>query len=349
MMLASFIIAALTASSWAAQVNITVQGHAYNPHWSPNGQWLAFEVNQYGDSVELWLARVTGGIASVPKKIVIPGVTSSFSGRGSVVAAPTWHPEGTLIFEGSNAGGTQRLYFFQPGGQTAAELLSSQQIAGDLTWPSISQDGRTVAFISDVTGNGDIYLWTQTTNQVRATFTDTFSDAAPKFAPDNKTLAFSRKNRGTEDLYLWSGGTECTAIKGGNGDQTRPIWAGDQILYFTNERGEGHWDIAVTDRSGADRKVLAKDVRLPIRASPALTPDKRAVAYGLSDPQKADRLYLTTLDAATTVEIPTGLVAVGEPNLTWLDGRVFMAFTALPDGESDYRQLHVLDVTSKMP
>jgi Tol biopolymer transport system component len=351
MLLLTLLLALATVAipARAAQVPIPVEGHAYNPHWAPNGQWIAFELNQYGDNVDLYIVKVTDGIAQIPRKVMIPGVTSSFSARGSVVASPVWHPEGTLLFEGSNAGGTQRLYYFQPGGQTAAELLTVSQIAGDLTWPSISPDGRNVAFVSDVTGAGDIYLWSQATNQVRTTFSDTFADAAPRFASDNTTLAFSRKNRGTEDLYLWTGGTDVTLLRGGNGDQSRPIWVADRILYFTNERGEGHWDIAVTDRAGSERTILARDVRLPMRAPPAITPDGRSVVYTWSDPQKADRLVVTTLDGATTVELPTGLVACGEPDLVLLDGRVWAAFTALPDGGSDWRQLHVLDVTGKLP
>jgi hypothetical protein len=144
-------------------------------------------------------------------------------------------------------------------------------------------------------------------------------------------------------------------IRGGNGDQTRPMWAGEQIVYFTNERGESHWDIAVTDKAGAQRTIIAREVRLPMRAGPALTPDGRSVAYTLSDPEQADRLMVTTLDGAATAQIPTGLVACGEPDLVTVAGRTWVAFTALPsavtdpNSATDWRQLHFLDVTGKLP
>ncbi len=334
----------------AGQVYIAEEGHVYNPQWAPGGTWIAFELNRYGDAVDLYLARVNGGVASVPVKVVIPGATSSFSSRGSVVTGPVWHPEGHVIFEGSNAGGTQRLYFMSPGGQSAAELLPVSQIQGDLTWPALSPDGRSLAFVSDTTGNGDIYIWEQSDNQVRGTITSPWAEASPEFSPDASLLAFSRKNSGSEDLFLWRNGGDAETLRSGNGDQSRPVWVGDQVVYFTNERGEGHWDIAVTTVGGGDRRILARDIRLPMRANPAITPDQRSVAYTLSDPELADRLMVTTLASGTTVEIPTGLVACGEPDLVQLgDGRVFAAFTALPTASSDWRQLHVLDVTGKLP
>jgi hypothetical protein len=38
---------------------------------------------------------------------------------------------------------------------------------------------------------------------------------------------------------------------------------------------------------------------------------------------------------------------VGEPAITVAGGRSFLSFTALPSSGSDWRQLHVLDVTGK--
>ena len=72
-----------------------------------------------------------------------------------------------------------------------------------------------------------------------------------------------------------------TALIGGQGDQTRPIYAGNGVVYFTSERGDGHWDIAVSSGPGK-KKVIAR-TRLPVRASPALAGGGQWVAFW-SDP-----------------------------------------------------------------
>ena len=121
-------------------------------------------------------------------------------------------------------------------------------------------------------------------------------------------------------------------------------WADESVVYFTNERTNGGWDIAVTAK-GQRRKFLAKSVRLPFRAPPALSPDKKWVAYGHEDPAKSSRIWFTRVDGSKTKSYKTGLVAAGEPNLVEKDGRIYLSFTALPAQGSDWRKLHVADVT----
>ena len=59
------------------------------------------------------------------------------------------------------------------------------------------------------------------------------------------------------------------------------------------------WDVAVSGSAGQS-KTLAKDVRLPFRAPPALSPDGKWVAYGLESPDKANSIWLTKVDGSKT-------------------------------------------------
>ena len=143
-------------------------------------------------------------------------------------------------------------------------------------------------------------------------------------------------------------GTSSRPWVGGNGDQSRPTWAGETIVFFSNERGDDQWDIATSSAVGS-KSVVAKNVRLPLRAPPALTSDKQWVAYGVSDPEKSHKIFMTKLDGSKTIQISTGLVAAGEPAVMTIDGQTFLAFTALPQAGSDWRQLHVVNVTNQLP
>ncbi|MDG1481535.1 MAG: hypothetical protein P8R54_18205 [Myxococcota bacterium] len=334
---------ALTAG--AAEVSGSQDGHASNPSWSPDGGWLAYEVNNYGGNIDLFLVQVSNGNPmGSPQKINIPGSSSSFSSGGSTVAAPSWHPRGIVIFEGSNSGNDNRLYQQTPQGAAAGQLLTSGQINGDLSWPAVSPDGKYVAFVSDVSGAGDIYYWDRASNQVIQAVSSPYSEMAPRYNADGTKLVYSRKNRGSQDLFIWDGSSSSPLV-GGNGDQTRPAWSGDSVVFFSNERGDDHWDIAVSSGVG-NKKTIARDIRLPQRATPSVSPDGRWVAYGVEDPDNSGKIMFTRTDGSTTVSLVTGVVACGEPSLIDAGGRVFLAYTALPSEGADWRQLHIEDVTS---
>lgn len=348
MILALCLAAAWSGVASAAEVPISGQGHAYNPAWSADGQWLAFELNRFeGGGVDLFAVKIQNGNAvGAPTQLVVPGGSSQFSAGGSFVANPTWLPTGQLIFEGAASGGTNRLFFWKPGGSSPGQLLTLQQVAGDLSWPAVAADGKRVAFVSDATGQGDIYVWNQATNAVQLAVGSPQSEGAPEWSPDGATIAYSRQNQGGEDLFTWTSGNPVPRV-GGNGDQSRPIWAGAALVFFSNERGDDKWDIAVSDAVG-QKRTLAKDIRLPLRSSPALSSDKSWVAYGFSDPKLATKIRITKIDGSKSVDIDTNLNAAAEPALVTAGGRTYLAFTALPLKGSDWRQLHVLDVTDKL-
>ena len=348
MILAVSLGLALTSSVQAAEVPVSAQGHAFNPKWSADGTHLAFEVNRFEGNIDLYVVKVNNGApVGTPSKVELPGGGSSFGGGGSIAAGAIWHPQGTMIFEGSSAGAAIRLYFWQPGGQRASQLLDNNQVSGDLTWPTLSPDGGRMAFVSDSTGDGDIYIWTQASNSVERAATSPFSEMAPGFDAAGGRLAFSRRNQGGEDLFVLDQGRSVPRI-GGNGDQSRPVWVGDDsMVFFTNERGDDHWDIAVS-RGPGDKKVVARDVRLPLRATPAVSSDGRWVAWGSSVPEKAGKIYLTSVEQGKTVSVETGLVAVGEPALVTVSGRTWLAYTGLPSDDATWKQLHVEEVSGKV-
>jgi Tol biopolymer transport system component len=331
----------------AAEINHTAAGHVFNPTWAPDGKWLAFEINDYEGTNDLYVVELMSGLAKgTPSKAQLPGARSSFSGGGTVAGAAVWHPEGPLIFEGSNAGGTTRLFMLSPGTQSAGELITGSQIKGDLSWPAVSPDGRRVSFVSDVSGAGDIHVWDRSTNSVTRLLTSPFSEMAPAFHQGGERMAYSRKNRGGEDMFVLEG-TSSRPWVGGNGDQTRPNWSGDAIVFFSNEGGDDQWDICVSRQPG-QKTIIGSNIRLPLRAQPELTPDGQWVVYGVSDPEQSHKIFLSRLDGTRTIRINTGLIAAGEPAVTEVNGQTFLAFTALPKAGADWRQLHVVNISNQL-
>jgi Tol biopolymer transport system component len=333
----------------AAEISTQSSGHAQNPVWSPEGEWLAYEVNNLSTSVDLFLVKIEGGMGSQGRQLRIPGASRSFGGGGTVVAAPVWtaKPSTMLFFEGSNAGGSLRIYYAMPGSASPVELISTATAKGNLSAPTISPNGKRFAFVADATGNGDILVWELGgTNPPALAANTPASENFPALDASGERLAFSRKGNG-EDLFFWMADGRTGTLSNASGDQSRPRWAGDQVVYFSSQRGEGHWDVMVVDGDGGTPRTLTQDVRLPVRASPAVTPDGRYVVAVSSDPAQGDKIRLVAVDGSGTTEIPTGLVACGEPAVVESNGRLWLAFTALPAAGSDWRGLHVLDITGR--
>jgi Tol biopolymer transport system component len=340
----------LAQAADAGEVRFTAEGHAYNPIFSKDGKWLAYEVNGYGEGgIDMFVSSVTGAIAKDGVQVKLAGA-SPLGGAAQVLINPTWHPGGLAIFEGSNQGGDYRMYIYTPGGGSPSELLSTTKAPGQLTFPSVSPDGNTIAFVSSATGNGDIKTWDRVKDTMGQLTTTEHTESFPIYSADSKTLLFNRNSGGTEDIFALDLATKTEkALITGGGDQSRAIYAaGGKILYFTNERGTDAWDIAVVDSAGAGKVVLAKDVRLPLRSRPALSPDGNWVAWTSNKAELGGKVYVTKIDGTKTAEISTEFNACGEPALTVNSGRTVLAFTYLQNSGADWRHLAVEDITDKL-
>lgn len=338
---------ALAATASAGTVRFDGDGHAENPVWSRDGRYVAFEVNRFAGATDLMIAEISGDVARTPRRVTLPGGSSGFGGSAQVAINPTWHPAAGVIFEGSNQGGQFRLYMAPPTTGTAQELISSTQVAGDLTFPSVSPDGMKVVFVSDLTGEGDLRVYEA--GRINPLPTTDETEMFPQFSRDNTKLAFTRKRNGIEAIFLRDVATGAeTPIASGNGDRTRPSFATDRVVYFSSELGVDGWEISSVDLRGQNRQTLGRSVRLPVRGRPAVSPDGQWVAYGSADPTQSSKIFLVKADGSSRVEVQTEFVACGEPAITVTGGRTLLAFTALPGADAAWRFLHVIDITGRI-
>jgi Tol biopolymer transport system component len=341
-----FALAALPAR--AGVVTFDGEGHAYHPIWSVDGRFVAFEVNRYAGNVDLYIAPVSGGTTKPGIRVALPGGSNPFGGSGQVVVNPVWHKDGYAVFEGSNQGGQFRIYYRGASGGAAAELIPTTELPGDLTFPTVSPDGRRMAFVADQTGSGDIRVRDTQTGKLSQLTSTPVAEMFPMFSHDGARMLFTRKNDGSEDVYeMTIASASEKLLASGSGDQTRPIYGeSGSIIFFDGSRGEDHWDVVMS--SGGTRVTLARDVRLPLRARPSLTPDGKWVAFAYSDPTKNNKVVLSRIDGSRTVEIATPFTACGEPALSSQGGQILLAYTALPSSGADWRFLYVQDITDQL-
>lgn len=349
-LLAGLVALGLAGPASAGQVRFSGDGHVMHPVFSLDGKFVAFEVNRLAGQVDLFVAELNGAIAKDGVRVVLPG-TNAFGGGDVVAANPAWHPQKLIVFEGSNTSGQYRLYYYQPGGGAAAEMISTQELPGHITFPAIAPDGNTMALIAKQTGNGDIRLRDTGSGKLSQATSTPATESFPTFSPDGAEMLFTRRHADTEDVFMLqpSSGVE-KQIVGGPGDQSRPTYAqaGDRVLYFDGARGENQWDLMSVDANGGDAKKIARSVRLPHRARPAISPDGSWVAWVTDDPQAANKVMLSKVDGSKTLEIPTPHTACGEPALVKQGDRTLLAYTSLPGSGAEWRFLTVIDISDKL-
>ena len=336
------------ATAHGSEVVHSAQGHVQSPVWSPNGKFLAYEVNELSaGAISLFVSPIMSStIAGEALKVKLPGSSGPFGSKQSMVTS-TWHPQGHLIFAGSNEEGKYRVYMTQPPNVNAMELIDKTMAPGDLSFPAVSDDARMVAVVSDETGGGDVRIYDSSTGKVERITTSAGAEVYPTFTADSKTILYNRKVNMQLDIYATNIETkESRRVVNGTGDQSRPVVskAGD-IIFFSATDSEGPWSLIATDGNGENKRTLGKGIRLPYSARPAMSPDGKWVAFTYDNPAMANSVYIAAVDGSQVKEIKTDFRACGEPALTIQGNQVILAFTALPSGEADWRMLQVIDVS----
>ena len=262
---------------------------AGNPHWSPDGKWLAFQSSQ-GDKHGLFAARADG--SEMTFLAPVKGTNSPLPGAGSNV---TWSPDGKQIAFISSTPGelaaqasgdpmvitrylykpdagegmtrfndNQRLHIFvvDVGSKQVKQLTSGETDEHSIDW---SPDGKEILFVSnrepnqDEFFNYDVFALRVADNSIRRLTATEFNEYDPQWSPDGKRIVYRGTRRGLtdrettmEDTHVW--------IMNADGTERHEIGAA-----IDNRQGVPHW---APDGSSAYFTVQERGsthlVRLPV-------------------------------------------------------------------------------------
>ncbi|HEX6573527.1 MAG TPA: protein kinase [Gemmatimonadaceae bacterium] len=115
---------------------------------------------------------------------------------------------------------------------------------------TVSPDGQTLAYDSNVNGNQDIYTVPLNGGDPQQLTKNEYDDFHPAWSPDGREIAFYSLKNGTRDIFVMNAdGTSLRAIYEGPGEQRLPAWHGpDAIIYmvfpdsvFEVKRAGGVW------------------------------------------------------------------------------------------------------------
>lgn len=154
--------------------------------WSPDGQWIAF-LSDRGGQNDLWVTPVAREDAR--------RVTQDLA----VESDPQWSPDGHTLYYGRLESET-RVRIISPDDGTGRELVGWDGY--NATEPVLSPDGRTVLFVSNRSGNDDIWSMPLAGGEPTTFAASPLSDGDPRYSPDGSQVLFTSNRGGSQDLWL---------------------------------------------------------------------------------------------------------------------------------------------------
>ena len=167
----------------------TVERH---PAWSPDGESIAFAEDS-GAGYVIVVVNADGGNRRV------------ISGDGEA-RWPSWTKDGRVIFS-MRQDGRWRLFAAALDGRAPSVLFAAAEPADELQ-PSVSPDGKRVAYVSDrFSEDGDVDLWVSDLAAPRIRVNTRVTqvrgeEASPSWAPDGSRIAFRGVRDGVAGVWV---------------------------------------------------------------------------------------------------------------------------------------------------
>ena len=324
-------------------IAITARANASSQWWRKGHSHL--------DESEIWLVR-----DSAPASRDVPAYQQITTG-GAKDAWPMWSADARTLFFMSDRSGAQNIWSVAAQPKAAAKAVTTFK-DGRVLWPSISRDGKTIAF------ERDFGIWTVDTtatagspesNAAKAvpivlrgapasstvehrTFTDQIRDLA--LSPDGKKMAFVVHG----EIFSASAkdGGDAVRVTTTAAEEAEVAWSPDSrtIVYRSSREGTNHlfqYDFR-TERESPLTSGPGRDDQ------PRYSPDGKWIAF------ERDSKELRVIDPVSKRDtiVATGVFAappmIDRRDFVWSPDSQFIAFTSV--GARDFTNVSVAPVTA---
>jgi Tol biopolymer transport system component len=249
-------------------------GHAAPPDDKPE---IALESSGLDRSTDLYRASAPGKAEAA---VVSPNED----------AQPSMSPQGHLAFT-SDRGGDFDIYVKRRGGET---VQVTDHPASDYE-PAWSVEGERIAFVSERTGNPDIFvaLTEARASPARITLSPAV-DINPAWSPEGIRLAFASNRKGNYDIWFLDLGRKPKRLTRNDAADFDPAWSPDgRQVAFTRRTSAGNYDIFVIDADGGG---LTRLTNSPAEdAEPNWSPTGEQIAF-VSDRDGDYEIYVMNAD-----------------------------------------------------
>jgi TolB protein len=207
----------------------------------------------------------------------------SFATEGGDYAPDVDRTGSFLVFASTQHRPTFDIYRKTVDGRTVTQLTTDPS---DDLMPSISPDGKQVAFSSNRNGNWDVYVMSVNGGAPSQITSDADDEVQPTWAPDGKRIAFSRKNGRTGTWEIWIVDSSSPGLRTFVCEGFLPRWSPnaerDTLLFQrARQRGTrlyGVWTIDIVQGEGMNptEVVSAKNAAI---LQPSWSPDGTKIVF----------------------------------------------------------------------
>jgi len=173
-------------------------------------------------------------------------------------------------------------------------------------------------FVSERTGNPDIWLLDEQGRQIQLTF-DGAPDLAPVWSPDGARIAFETGRDGNSEIYVMDAdGSNLVNLTRNPADDHAPAWSlGGARVAFQSER-DGTSEIYLMNADGTEqvRKTFGPGLSL----APQWEPDGSGIVFSRIEGDTSGDGLLDPRDMAAFLVLP---LDGGSPGVLWGTGEVF--------------------------
>ena len=243
---------------------------------------------------------------------------------------PDWAPDGrTIAFIGRcGPSGSFDLRAIDVNGTGLRDLYATNADDARIDW---SPDGSKVLFISDISGNREIYVSDAGFTRVVNITNSPARDDWPAWSPDGSKIAFTSDQAGNFEVYSMnadgSGIINLTNHPADDGDGDRgsggPSWSPDGRSIAFDSRRTGAYEVFSMAANGANVSQLTDG---GTNLEPAWSPDGRLIAFA-SDRTGNRDLFVMASDGTNEVALTT----LPGPSTSGRTGRSYRAANPRPD------------------